>query len=472
MTEYMRISGVIRGSSSDGKRPMTEDEAASVANLLATDATYGTFGDFPPKYWAGKLDESISKVAIAVTSVRSPERGEFGFHLDLSSEMFDPAKAGMQHLLGVLAGDLLTLQVEGLHLDEIRIEEVEFPETWQKAIESLYRKDAAHTVHDIRSAFRLEEGEPLLAFSVKPRMGLKPEALREITLGVLRVGFHIVELDTRSLDLNQKSIEVLAALVKEASNVGRGDRITRFSPNLSAPPHLAAELCEIFREASPDPFVVKVDGGLDGISTCQKLRTMYKRDELKPLGSTPFVTTYPLLRRLMQQRVADDTFLKALIWSGSDIIYPGGAPNLGGAYRRLDHAQDSGLSKSVARYIGFIRQGYPMPTVAGGIYPGQLQAYYELLGPDVAYFFGGGVALHNDGPIAGAKLCCEIVKRAQEARNSAKRGEFAENIPDNLIQSAEASYPAPKGADPNTFRYLSPREDLQDAPGLKPWFMQ
>jgi ribulose 1,5-bisphosphate carboxylase large subunit-like protein len=469
MNEYIRISGVMVGQASDGSRAMTEDEAVAVANLLAADATYGTFGDFPPKYWNSRLSKSIDKLAKAETSVRSSDRGEFAFHLDISSALFDPSKGGLQHFLGVLAGDLFTLQVQGLKLNQIKVEEVIFPNAWQSKIQSQFRDNSAHTIPEIRSAFKLDDDEPLLAFSVKPRIGIKQEALREITLGVLKAGFHIVELDTRNLELDDKAVEGLVALAEDAAAIADA-HVTRFSPNLSVNPTLALQLCEQFRKRIPDPLVVKVDGGLDGISTCQQLRSTYRRDRQKSRSDTPIITTYPLLRRLMQDRAGYDTFLQALVWSGSDIIYPGGAPNLGGTYRQLDYAAKDALTKSVNRYLNFVESGIPMPTIAGGVYPGQLQAYYELLGPNVAYFLGGGVALHQNGPVEGAKLCVDILNHAREARQKAGKDNFAADISKHLIESAEGAYAVPQGADPNTFRYISPRTDLPDAPGLKPWF--
>ena len=32
-----------------------------------------------------------------------------------------------------------------------------------------------------------------------------------------------------------------------------------------------------------------------------------------------------------------------------------------------------------------------MPSIAGGVHAGQLPAYFEIFGPPVAYFLGGGV---------------------------------------------------------------------------------
>jgi ribulose 1,5-bisphosphate carboxylase large subunit-like protein len=464
MSDYISVQGVFVGVTDTGQG-ITADQADTLAGLMAVDATYGTFGEFSSSYWRGTMLDSVDKLA-SVSTIQRSRKGEYGFILRLNSNLFDAKPGGLQHLLGILCGDLFSLQLEGIKLKSIKIERVEVPDSWEKLLLSEHRQNA-YTIAELRTLFKLEADEPLLAFSVKPRMGLKREALQALTLEVLRAGFHIVELDTRNLDLSADAVVELIDLAKRAVDIGKQKHVTRFSPNLSLSAPLASELCNKFMTASDPPVVIKCDGGLDGISTCQSLRASYRKGNA---AKSPVITTYPLLKRVLEDRIGQDTFLNALIWSGSDIIYPGGAPNLGGAYRQLDHATRDSLARSVERYLGFAKRGFPMVTVAGGVYAGQLQAYYELLGPNVAYFLGGAVALHKDGPVEGAKLCVRIVKEARNLRRKASRGNFADPLTASLISDAEAAYTAPSGAPPNTFKYISAAKDLPIAQGLKPWF--
>jgi len=464
MTEYIELLGVLSGTKEDGS-VMQLDDAVNVCNLLARDATYGTFGEFTAGFWKSRLSRDIDALALMDRVSQTSTSSDFTFRLRIDASLFNPSHGGFQHLIGVLAGDLPILQVRGLKLRPIRIDNVSFPPSWQESARALYRDNSAHTIDEIRAAFELDKDEPLLAFSLKPRMGLTADAMSEIALGVLAEGFNIVELDTRNLDLADKTLDSLLELSRNAIDVGNQKRVTSFSINLSVPAQMAVDVCGKFAGALPAPYVVKVDGGLDGVSTCQALRTACKKD----LGrDSPFITTYPLLRSVIKERIADDTFLNALIWSGSDIIYPGNAPNLGG-YRQLDHSAVGSITSSVDRYWRFVSEGYPMPTVAGGIYPGQLQAYYELLGPKVAYFIGGGVALHNEGPVKGAALCKRILDEARELREKAGATQFADEIKSSLQQKVEESMAIPAGADAATFRYFPPSE-LAQIPALRPWF--
>jgi ribulose 1,5-bisphosphate carboxylase large subunit-like protein len=122
---------------------------------------------------------------------------------------------------------------------------------------------------------------------------------------------------------------------------------------------------------------------------------------------------------------------------------------------------------SVERYARYVKRGWPMPTIAAGIYPGQLQAYYDLLGPDVAYFLGGAVALHKDGPVAGAKLCVKAIRSAVELRQKAGRGEV-KAFPDKLVKELEENYSHLKEPK-SSFNYVSPVALYQEYKKLKPW---
>src|SRR5258707_15463970 len=57
-------------------------------------------------------------------------------------------------------------------------------------------------------------------------------------------------------------------------------------------------------------------------------------------------------------------------------------PNVGDGGRSFG-VDGASLAGAVDRYRSIVKEGWPMPSIAGGIYAGQLQAYYELLGPDV-----------------------------------------------------------------------------------------
>jgi ribulose 1,5-bisphosphate carboxylase large subunit-like protein len=82
-----------------------------------------------------------------------------------------------------------------------------------------------------------------------------------------------------------------------------------------------------------------------------------------------------------------------------------------------------------------------MPTIAGGVHPGHLHACYELLGPNVAYFLGGAVALHPHSVREGARLCLSVLEQAiQLATRAQKSGtDCSADLPESLLRKVEST---------------------------------
>ncbi|MEJ7843884.1 MAG: hypothetical protein WKF95_19150, partial [Rubrobacter sp.] len=155
--------------------------------------------------------------------------------------------------------------------------------------------------------------------------------------------------------------------------------------------------------------------------------------------------------------------------SGVDIIYPGGRPNLGSPGRTLGTEEEGRLISSVDSYRDLTARGWPLPTVAGGVYAGELHTFYELLGPKVAFFIGGGVALHTEGPVVGARLCADIIKEAVEVRNRTRSDEVAADLGGELIRRIERAYDRDKITADIQFTYISPSTLTNMTEGLTSW---
>lgn len=453
------------------------DRAERFLYQVAADATYGTFADFYDYYqgdWEIEPDE-LSYVEnyeqIESSTVEDNEQREFSvykyrFRIKLTTDIIDVERGGLQHLIGILAGDTFRLYDDKVgdykcSIDEVNLDE----ETKRIAVES-FRTENANEISNIREQFDLEEKMPFLAYSFKPRVGLQFEQVREITKGVLKEGFHLVELDTRNLNLSDERVGQLLELANEVQNIDTS-HTTRFAPNLTVPPDMAVDLYRRFIEYQDDPVVLKVDGGLDGISTCQAIRKIYS-EEYEAERDPPIITCYPLLRySITDKYVPEDFLVDTLARSGADIIYPGGRPNLEAAPRGFDQEEANRLRNALDRYDGFTNRGWPMPTIAGGIYAGQLHTFYELLGPSVSYFIGGGIAVHKEGPQEGARLCADIIETlAEEHRDEPNRtAPLRQNIEDRINKayaSDELDYKVPG-------EYIDP-EDVLDARGVRPFY--
>src|SRR6266849_602981 len=104
--DFVSITGLLQASSIEGTRAsITQDQAAHLVNILATDATWGTYTEFFPDQWKGKwaIEPDRQAKILSLTPV-----GEaYQFTIGINSRLFDPLAGGLQHLIGILAGDLL-----------------------------------------------------------------------------------------------------------------------------------------------------------------------------------------------------------------------------------------------------------------------------------------------------------------------------------------------------------------------------
>jgi ribulose 1,5-bisphosphate carboxylase large subunit-like protein len=420
--------------SKDGKPPSGNAVESSIQQCVA-DAVEGSFGEYP-KHLRPLL--RLRATRIRDESRRHETYQDVQFSFGLPSEMFPVDYGGLQFLVNLLAGDMFPSRVLDCEWSNARVLSIELPTEMRDQAIASFRERAANTIDTIRSTFKLPGNRPLLAFSLKPRVGPTFEEIRQMTLDVLEAGFNIVELDARNLAVRLAPPEDWVRLGVDAAQAG--ENVTAFSPNLSMPPPQLLEIASTWVETvSPyGPAVMKIDGGLDGLSGLQAVRTMPARD------LTPIITCYPTLRNQLRSAIGEATWVDFLSISGADIIYPGGRPTFPNERRPVWGAHVQDWSRAARIYDGMISQQWPMPTIAGGVHPGHLQACYELVGPKVAYFLGGAVALHPVSAKEGAALCVEVVENSMHLADEANAAgnDYAEELPARLLRKLERTrYP-------------------------------
>jgi hypothetical protein len=423
----------VQADISQNGHPVSGDAVEACLNQCVADAVEGSFDEYP-KHLRPLL--RLKGERINEDSIPKDHYTRVRFSFGLPDELFPIDAGGLQLLINLLAGDMFPAEVSGCTWSNVRVLSVELPpDIWSHAYE-YFRDRRAYSIDELRALFALPDDRPLLAFSLKPRVGLTYQEVREMTLDVLKAGFNLVELDARNLALRSAPLNDWVELGIEAAQVG--SHRTAFSPNFSVPP---PQLLEITQEwtskiAEYGPPVIKVDGGLDGLSSIQALRTSFA-------GSPkPVVTCYPILRSQLSSAIGDATWVDFLGLSGVDIIYPGGRPAFPNERRPVWAVHAEGWSKAARAYDKMLKRGWPMPTIAGGIHPGHLHACYELLGPLVAYFLGGAVALHPKSPKAGAELCVRVLQAAIELATQAQEAGdvHADDIPARLLREVENTY--------------------------------
>jgi len=432
-----RVEVTVSARLSDhGRAPDGNAVEASIRQCVS-DAVEGSFDEYPSRL--RKLAR-LRAIRVGNDIIREGASDtEVIFSFGLPAELFPVEQGGLQLLVTFLAGDLFPSEVSGCTWSSVRVVGVELPAELRDRATELFRTNSAHSIDAIRQAFQLPTGRPLLAFSLKPRVGLTLAETRRITLDVLAAGFNIVELDARNLALSSAPFEEWLQLGVEAA--GTGPHVTAFSPNFSMPAYQLSEVAQrwvngISRHGPP---VMKVDGGLDGLTGLQSIRMALRGQP------APIVTSYPILRNQLASAIGPSTWVDLLALSGADIVYPGGRPTFPNERRPVwgSHAQD--WSRAARSYDSLIARQWPMPTIAGGVHPGHLHACYELMGPNVAFFLGGAVALHPKSPRDGAKLCVSVLEQAIElAKKAQKSGaDCSGDLPDGLLKRVEATkYPS------------------------------
>jgi hypothetical protein len=378
---------------------------------IERDVIAGTFDNFdasifPNKAAFGVFKKQTNEVSRAFSELDAEglENGRFQFRLELDSALFADPDYGLQRLVHTLASDLFERRVHD-YSGKIAVSSIEFGGV-RDAMVAAYRP-VSYTRADIRAAFALKENRPLLAFSLKPRGCLSDDDYVHIVTAAFDKGCSIVELDTRDLVIDQGArLALFQRLTKLGLDLSK-ERICRFAANVSGPARIVGPtleaLAKMHIDHNPDAaWVVKVDGNLDGLSTIQAIRS-----GCYGLPKQPIITCYPVLKYAMQSALGRNAFVEMLAMSGADIIYPGQSPDFGFSNNRIEPEV---VAAAQSHYQKMADGDFPMLSVAGGIFINSVHACLSLLGPDVAFFAGGGIALSKKGIAEGADNFAEAIE--------------------------------------------------------------
>lgn len=399
----------------------------SVFNSIRQNILAGSFDSYSKKI-IDRLSDDIQKtldprrLENKFTCIRGRE---YFFELSIPSRYFPIDSGGDTHLIDSIVGDMFSISnasIKGIHINDIRWEEFETDLRLKRT-----------QPRSIRYKFQLDNFTPLLGFSVKPRLGLTNEDFREQCIEAARLGFNIIEPDTRKMILNEHDLNWHIELASQIATIHkpRGN-VSTYSVNLSNySGNFQAAIEKLSHAVSSHPITVKIDAGLDAISKIKRA---------KEINSDIIITSYPLIKKTLSHRIPDGFFDKFLSRCGVDIMYPGGFVALPGNKRHYNATEDiTLLAESINRFTSHIHNSHFIPTISGGISTGLLHLYYELYGPKVGLFLGGAVATNKNGVEAGAELCIKVLDYAIACRKklainsqvsvNKKPNNFLHNIP-------------------------------------------
>lgn len=329
------------------------------------------------------------------------------FSLHLPAENFDQTHFDPTLIHGVIAGDMLGHP----EIKEVKILTVEIPISLRRHI-----KGPRVGLDGVKEIFHLGK-RPLLAFTVKPRLGLNAEEHAGICYAAMMGGVDLAEDDERLVNpaYCQASERVKRCVEAAAEATEKTSAKKMYSVNLTA---REDRLISKFEEL--DEIAKRINGvGLE----CVKIDVppvsfgglLAFSEYLHSKARNVIVTVYPEFYWFYRRVFPAGWFLRLLRWCGADIVYAG-TPVI------LEHFGEKGKTPSiVTAKLAEVKQDIyqrtlwnkeegmeiqcSMPTVTGRVFPVTLDLLYTFLGGNIGFFVGGGILKHPQGIEAGARMC-------------------------------------------------------------------
>ena len=429
---------------------------------IGADALCGTFGSFDPSIFETEAaftafqqrSSNLAKIRNTTSAQDRRESKGGTFRLSLAVSAFSDPMLGLQKLFHVLVSDLFERRVKGRDT-RFFVTQVDLGPLFSK-FEEHYRPNS-WAAPQIKEALDLQNDDPVLVFNLKPRSGLRYEDYVFFCEQAWKGGFHTVEMDTRDLELSgTERRKLIVDLTKRALSF-ESDAPKRFSANLSGPAYLIEplfkEIHDLHVAAKAGHWFIKIDGNLDGLSTIQAIRNSFGRDD--KLILQPIITCYPVLKYGLANYIPGETYVQMLAVSGADIIYPGKRPR----FENAKVIEGEELDQSRTHYERAknhidTNNEYPMLSVAGGIHIGEVHACIALLGGNIAFFVGGGLALSKVGLETAAKSFVEAASLASETLPQKEWS--AKEFNDKFVPLVEVYAEGKDDIVPDAFDYVNP----------------
>jgi ribulose-bisphosphate carboxylase large chain len=382
-------------------KPTREKSAKEIAERIALDGSVGTWQEIPGRIGSEDFGVLRGKYGAKVAALWELH-DEAVMFAKFPVVNFETEYGGMPLLIGTVAGDILGLD----GISKIEVHDVFLPKSFMK-----HFRGPALGIKGIREKFGNEAG-PILAFSVKPRLGLDSNSFASVCKEAAEGGVDLVEDDERLVDppycrLEQRA-KTASKMVHEAGKF--------YSLNITG---RAEKIIEIARKAIEQWEVdsLKIDVLPAGFAA---LQVVSEHIHSLAADSKVPITVYPQMYSIWCNHrnnffINRKVILKMIRLVGGDIIYAA-SPR-----EQEIGRMDVDAIPAIKDYHKVLQDEWmnilpSLPTLTGGIRPGTLQVVYDLFGNDVGYFVGGAIAAHPMGIKKGA----EAMRDAIDAITSGK----------------------------------------------------
>jgi len=227
--------------------------------------------------------------------------------VEFKAKMFNFEREGMNHFIGTIAGDITTNNdIEKIEIVDIIFDKSNLNNFFKgptSGIDILKNEILAPTLEG--------KNRPIVAFTVKPRLGLTINQYKQIIEEASMSDIDIIEDDERLVDpdycLFKDRVKVIGEVIKKGCK-------SKFSVNITGNPDLLEEKIEYAYDTGIRIF--KLDVLVSGFDVLIKLRNILEKyPEKTAITVFPDIKSYRNIRR--------DVILKLSRLCGGDIIYAG-----------------------------------------------------------------------------------------------------------------------------------------------------
>lgn len=341
-------------------------ELNAVSNTIKTD---GDWNYLEPSYWVKYSQENFYLIEV-----------------HFNEEQFNFESEGLAHFIGTIAGDVLS----NTSFKNIVVQDIEFPKS---IFETDYFPFPSIGVSEMRRSFFKETlkgvKRPIIAFSIKPRIGLNICQFGEVLSNISDTRIDIIEDDERILDPKNCSFS------DRLKTISRTDfkKGTKYSINVTFPQNI---LEEKVREAYDRGIrIFKYDvmvGSFDGLLHLRKILNDFDHNT----AITVFPDVYGKSYRHLSRRVV----LKLCRYCGADIVYAGSPRWDWSRYGYLSNFEELKSNHSILldRIETLTDKKNTLPTITHDVHPSNIEYTIDhfrvrMKKPfDFAFFIGGGIS--------------------------------------------------------------------------------
>jgi ribulose 1,5-bisphosphate carboxylase large subunit-like protein len=400
--DFIRVTYAIRlkaGSESGTDVSSLEAEAAA----MAREGSYGTWTDTV----GGEIFNEEQVRADVGAVLEHVDRDTRTAVIAFPEKNFDWEWGQLTLVLNTIGGDILGRR----NIEDATVINVDFPQSWLQCF-----KGPTSGIAGVRRLTGVRD-RPLVAISIKPRLGLTPEQLallaKAVAVGGGRgEGVDIIEDDERLLNPEYCPVVDRVRAIRSALDEVRHEVGTKlYSVNVSSRPEKTLELAQRALEAGAD--ALKIDVLATGFSVLHEVAEWVQS---KGLNIPIFV--YPALYTLYERSIRREVILYLARLCGADVIYAG-TPSFAGRIDVIDRlARLKHLHHVLKRPIPWADHiKDTMPSVTAGLGLGHVNSMLKAVGhPDFAFFVGGGIAGNPLGPQAGARMFMRVVNAASKGQ--------------------------------------------------------